>query len=753
MPWSSIPVFPDYVHASVYSPKTSSDATSTWMTGYMLFQNEAFALVTYKIFKNNTNYTEAQRNFTMKDIISIQNIYPDNERTSLVAVSGNDSNFVFVGVRSTDLQMRFKLYDPTNGVLTELPHNSNYIFDKNHLIQKFVYNNSNGWFYSAYNSKTSNISLVGTPTYSFVLDSNYISRSYTGKKSELQMPPGGKSLYFAPYMSNGFSKLFVTPLDPNHVKSMFNVLNDTDGYIVNLNTNPVSKNRFYTHLLTVMNGRKEEILLLNTINDFRKYYKIRNFIYINGHTSNTNIDPSLQTFVDLSGNFIKMHSIIGGALGSKWLLSESDPYIYGNRNDSLDSPMSFGIAWQIFFPTIKIQMRKLTNGRSPILDLTGVTYPEWPHTCMFAYSNYDSMMLDISYKWGMERNSMVNDISFNGFYYNSYCINIPMKDNSLESSSDSNAYTYLAVRGYLPTEQFQTMMRFYLPNRYDFGYVQIQDIIDEIPLTQTIPYTFNPEYIDTLLDFNSNFIFNERLFGGNRDIIGSNLTSTGFSNFMTQYITTYSNFSTNAYKLNVIQSTLISEMKSYISSNFPYIIPSNYIDRNTFSDPILFQILWKDNLKAPYDVQDDTWGLGWNLGFTKSNTDLSLFHTGTNVFNIQPDYIFLKLNDELNLNRLDTGSQENYAEGRNPTGSTNKYYGKLLLTSFGGNATTFIQNPVLFNPPLTSLSQLQFQWIDAKGVIIDNTQCDWNMTINLSVKKQIATISERKQNAVDYIDT
>lgn len=749
MPWSSLPVVPDYIHASVYNTTTFSDSNSIWTTGYMLFQNEAFTVVTYKIFKSINNYTEAQRNFTMKDILSIQNIYPDNEKTSLVAVSGNDSNFVFVGVRYTDLQMRFKVYDPTNGVLNELPINSNYIFSKNHLIQRFVYNNLNGWFYSAYNTNTSNINLVGTPAYSVGLDSNYISKSYTGKNSVLQMPPAGQNLYFAPYMSNGFSNLFITPLDPKNVKSMFNPLNETNGYIINLNTTPVATNPYYTHLLTVLNGRKEEILLMNTTNDFRKYYKIRNFIYINGNTSNTNIDASLQTFVDLSGNFIKMHSMIGGGLGSKWLVSESYPYIYGNRNDSYDSPLSFGIAWQIFFPTIKIEMRKLLSGISPILDLTGVTYPEWPHTCMFAYSNYDSMMLDISTKWGIERNSMVNDISFNGFYYNSYCINIPLHDTSSEPSSDSNAYTYLAVRGYLPTEQFQTMMRFYLPNRYDFGYVEIQDLIDEIPLTQTIAYTFNPEYSDTLLEFNRSFIFNERFFGGNRDIIGSNITSTGFSNFMSQYIATYSNFSTGAYKLNIIQTTLFSEMKAYISSNFPYIIPSNYIDRNKFSDPILFQILWKDNLKPPYDVAEDSWGLGWNLGFIKSNTDMSLFNTGTNVFNIQPDYIFLKLNDELNLNRLDTGSQENYAEGRNPTGSTNKYYGKLLLTSFGGNATTFIQNPVSFNPPLTSLSQLQFQWIDAKGFIIDNSQCDWNMTINLSVQKQIATISERKQNAVD----
>jgi len=749
MPWSSLPVVPDYVHASVYNNTTFSDSNSIWTTGYMLFQKEAFTLVTYKIFKTINNYTQAQRNFKTKDNLSIQNIYPDNEKTSLVAVSGNDSNFVFVGVRATDLQMRFKVYDPTNGFLNELPVNSNYIFNKDHFIQRFVFNNSNGWFYSAYNTNTLRINLVGTPSYSLGLDSNYISKSYTGRNSVLQMPPAGQNLYFAPYMSNGFSNLFISPLDPTDVKSMFNSSNQTNGYLINLNTNPVGINPYYTHLVAVLNGRKEEILLMNTINDFRKYYKIRNFIYIDGNTSNTNIDPSLQTFVDLSGNFIKMHSMIGGALGSKWVLSESHPYIYGNRNDAYDSSLALGIAWQIFFPTIKIEMRKLLSGRSPILDLTGVTYPEWPHTCMFAYSNYDSMMLDISSKWGIERNSMVNDISFNGFYFNSYCINIPVHDTSSQPNSDSNAFTYLAVRGYLPTEQFQTMMRFYLPNRYDFGYVEIQDIINEIPLTQTSASAFNPDYTDTLLEFNSNFVFNERFFGGNRDIIGSNITSTGFSNFMTQYIATYSNFSTGAYKLNIIQSTLFSEMNNYIASNFSYIIPSNYIARNKFTDPVLFEILWKDNLKPPYDIADDTWGLGWNLGFLKSNTELSLFHTGTNLFNIQPDYIFLKLNDELNLNRLDTGSQENYAEGRNPTGSTNKYYGKLLLTSFGGNATTFIQNPVSFNPPLTSLSQLQFQWLDAKGFVIDNSQCDWNMTINLSVKKQIATISERKQNAVD----
>jgi hypothetical protein len=342
--------------------------------------------------------------------------------------------------------------------------------------------------------------------------------------------------------------------------------------------------------------------------------------------------------------------------------------------------------------------------------------------------------MDTFNSWGLEKNFMVSDISFNGFYFNSYLLNVPIHDTSLSSITDSNAYTYLAVRGYLPTESFQAMLRFYMPNRYDFGFITIQDLITEVPLTQTATDKFNPDYSDTLLQFNSNFVFSNQTFGANttQNLPGVSITSASFGDFMSQYAQTYSNFSTSAVKLQSIQSTLTSEINQFITTNMTYILPPSAITRSRFTDPILFQILWKDNLTRAYDVLDDSWGLGWNLGYAKSNTPLSTYQAAQSFYKIQDDYIYLKLNQEFNINGLDTGSKENYGETREPTGSTKQYYCKLLLTSFGGNATTFVHNPITFNPPLNRITNLHFQWLDSTGVIINNNDCDWSMTVSIT---------------------
>ena len=101
-------------------------------------------------------------------------------------------------------------------------------------------------------------------------------------------------------------------------------------------------------------------------------------------------------------------------------------------------------------------------------------------------------------------------------------------------------------------------------------------------------------------------------------------------------------------------------------------------------------------------------------------------------FKIQDDFIYLRLSPELNLNAMDQGTKEDYGSSREGSGITKKYYCKLLLTSFGGNATTFIHNPIRFTPPINSLSKLQFQWIDSTGAIIDNRDSEWSMTINIT---------------------
>ena len=298
------------------------------------------------------------------------------------------------------------------------------------------------------------------------------------------------------------------------------------------------------------------------------------------------------------------------------------------------------------------------------------------------------------------------------------------------------------MRSYLPVESAQVMMRFSLPNRYDFGFVTLADIVNEIGLTTTVPNLFNPEYANTLTEFNSNFIMSNRIFGSNatQGLTGSNITSSNFADFLTQYNTFYSDFLTASSNLQNIQSNLKKGIADYISSNLQYILPSNAFDRQRFTGPILSQLLWSTILTPIYGVKDDNWGLGWNLGFSKTDTPYSIYHTGDSFFKIQDDFIYLRMNPEFNMNGLDASGKEDYKLSREPNGVTKQYYCKLLLTNFGGNATTFIHQPIAFNPPLIRLIDLRFQWLDSTGAIINNNDAEWDMTINITEETDVSSI-------------
>ena len=238
--------------------------------------------------------------------------------------------------------------------------------------------------------------------------------------------------------------------------------------------------------------------------------------------------------------------------------------------------------------------------------------------------------------------------------------------------------------------------------------------------------------------------------------------STSFGDFMNTYVGIYINFSTNSVILQKIQASLADDINSYISTNLKYILPPSALIRTRFTDPILFNILWESHLTPSYSVLDDKWGLGWNLGFSKKDTIMSTYQVAQSFYKIQEDYIYLKLNPEFNMNGMDAGSKEDYKTTRESTGSTKQYYCKLLLTGFGGNATTFIHNPITFNPPLNRITNLQFQWIDMNGLVINNADSDWNMTVTMTEKYEIpvlpekmpfTTMSESDMKAADFGST
>jgi hypothetical protein len=776
--WNGIPSAVDYIHTSViddnakhlHSVDNTTDLSKpdkyVYKDGYALIQAAVFTVVKYKIYTNTSRNTIPDRNFVLAGHLTTDQIFPTHENTSLIAVSGTPTHYIFLGASNipgeTYSQLRFKEYEPILGTLTELPIYTGYKFQNSYNLQHFVFNSSNAWFYTASiaNANTDTIVLNGTTQYgSSISNISYEYPSFT--QSELQMDPIGLNLYISVYNKPGFSKFNIFSLNSLYEDYYIgNIGTYPSGRTINLDTTALSFNyNYYTQFCVSMNNGIEEVLLLNTDYKSHKYFKIRNYqATADLTTSNTNIDFSKQSFKDSSDNFINVKHLISGGNGSKWALSDSPPYLLGNRNDSYDAPTSFTIAWQIFFPTLKIEMQKLNSGVSPIIDLTslnsGLTtssksdYPEWPHTVMFAYSNYTSLYNDIvkgDGKWGLESNYLVSDVGFSGYDFNSYLVNVPLQSNYGITDTDSNLYYYIAVRGYLPTESFQTMMRFYLPNRYDFGFVRLIDISGEIPMAIASSSNFNPLYRNTLLQFNSNFILKSRNFGSNasQGIAGSNITSSDFGDFLSQYHTFYDSFSQKSKDLININSNVKESINAFIARNLQYILPDGALTRQRFTDPIISRLLWNDNLDNNHIEMDDEWGLGWNLGYSKKDTEPSTSHTGDTFFKIQQDYIYLRLNPEFNINGMDAGGKENYKVSREPSGTTNQYYCKLLLPSFGGNATTFIHNTIIFTPPINRITKLHFQWIDANGFQIDNADCEWDMTVNIIEYSDIANIPSK----------
>jgi hypothetical protein len=281
-----------------------------------------------------------------------------------------------------------------------------------------------------------------------------------------------------------------------------------------------------------------------------------------------------------------------------------------------------------------------------------------------------------------------------------------------------------------------------MPNRYDFGFVRFQDLINEVVLASNIPTEFTEEYLQAIRGFNSTFTFSNQNFGI-QGYTGSNYSSSNFGEFLSIYRSTFQNYSTTSNLIAGIQVNLQSSINGFVANDLKYILPSSATIRQRYTDSLLFNILWNTNLSSNFRGLDDEWGLGWNLGYAKKDTGYSTIHVGDSFYKIQQDFIYLRLNAEFNINRMDAGGKENYRNGREATGTTNQYYCKLLLTNFGGNSTTFIHNPITFNPPLNRLTRLSFQWVYPSGIIIDNSDAEWNMTVNIIERLELPVLPDK----------
>ena len=121
------------------------------------------------------------------------------------------------------------------------------------------------------------------------------------------------------------------------------------------------------------------------------------------------------------------------------------------------------------------------------------------------------------------------------------------------------------------------------------------------------------------------------------------------------------------------------------------------------------------------------------------DTGLNTIHRAGSFFKILDDYIYMRMNPEYNMNRLDISRQENFAATLDTTAETNLYNCKLLLNYFGQYATTFVQNPVNFNPPIGKLDKLTFAWYDPTGTLINDAQCEWTAAIQITETVDVVT--------------
>ena len=292
------------------------------------------------------------------------------------------------------------------------------------------------------------------------------------------------------------------------------------------------------------------------------------------------------------------------------------------------------------------------------------------------------------------------------------------------------------------------MVRFYLPNRYDFRSLTIPDLIADISTVQVFdetnngvaPPNFNPVYATSVINYDALFKGNYT-FGGNiiPGFPGVSSNWQGFGDLYNSFVAYYNTFDALTKLVNGIQQETLSNVNTFIATELVNVLPSNALTRSRYTDPLLYSILFGTGNNYAFAGQLEEWGIGWNLGFPKVDTSYLTRHTGSSFFKILDDYIYASLNEEFNFNRLDTTGPENLQQTRETTGLVGKYNMKLLLNTFGNYTQTAIMNPIAMNPPLGKLDRISFTLLDMNGNVLNNMDCEWNASLNITETLDVTT--------------
>jgi hypothetical protein len=227
----------------------------------------------------------------------------------------------------------------------------------------------------------------------------------------------------------------------------------------------------------------------------------------------------------------------------------------------------------------------------------------------------------------------------------------------------------------------------------------------------------------------------------NASYTGFRVSSNGFSDFIVQYGNLFATVQKNISGINNSQTQALSSIRQYITDNYTGVLPDVVIKRNKYTDPIAFSILFKSSLNPLYANLFDQWGLGWNLGFDKTDTILATRHVTKTFIRIIDDFIYLKLNEEFNINSIDISNKEQLDKNRDTFGQSKSYFGKLLLNSFGSYSQTFIQSTKPLSAPLGKFDKLSFNFVDSNNNSILNYDCEFNIVIEISEIQDILDIN------------
>jgi hypothetical protein len=708
----------------------------------------------YRIY----GYSSNARVFRETYQFTLDQVFPSASNIDYLGVAANESTFAFFGFSNATPSsfIMIRTMNPRTGTIDKTRSEISPLgFQSSVQLLSVTYNNYGGYVMSArsYDSgtNTTTLSVVSRPqegVSTLTLFSQQIVQPNIEYFTIGQSPKEAYGRFWVFPYRTGAGVQDMAYVNPNNIHDgppagpYMSAVNDsiTTKYAT-VYTYALSNSvpNAYKYPCVFRDVEKDRIFLLSDTaptNFFEAVYTVG--------IADADIITSAYTFPDPPTKFS------AGTSGALWALIGNT--LYGNRYNYVDAPKRGVPVWQLFYPVHRIVFHQISKNFSFLSNLTDLTYPEYPHTAIAIYNNTSLFTADTDRKWGLERSVNFNtaDFNFQGYYFNANQFTVPLEDNRA-----SNDYYYMTIRNYTPTEKSQVLLRVSLPNTYTFGYVTPVNLINEISTAKYVNSTNDPlytyywdsQYIKSLIAFNSSFVIdsNGKVFGGGviDGYPGYTLSSiSGFGDFYSTFQSLYTTFSTQVTLANTIQSAVKTNVNSFITSDLSNIIPSTALIRQRYTDPLQFSIKFQSLLSPNYTTLKEEWGLGWNLGYDKIDTDYDTIHKGESFFKILDDFISLKLNPENDMNRMDIVQDEDLFLSQETTGVKKAFFGKLLLATFGSYAQTLISNPITFLNPLGKLDRLTFQWVDAKGTILNNNECEWNAVVQISEEINITKPSK-----------